>query len=234
MGVDVFLAATRDGIARASGERGWAVENVLPDTRVHCFAVDPLEPGVVVRSTDGGETWSAHRRGALRDCHDLRFHATDGRWVYEGGHGGGAVSQDAGETWSSPREGLDHSYGWADAADPARPEVWYVAVAPGPGKAHGPGPAEAFIFRKIGEAPWAKLRGGLPQPLDSMPYTLATLRSAPGCLVAGLANGEVWETGDLGESWTQLPIRLPPNDVILVLREAATQDAGGSRGERAD
>jgi hypothetical protein len=261
---EVFLAATRSGIARATCERRWTVENVLRDRRVHCFAVDPLEPGVVfagtedgeiarssdrgatwrwagaipgrpirslaaspheagvlyagvrpaaifrspdggaswteltgfrrirgrrlwfspagkpftayvqglalspqdpgvvvagvelgavVRSRDGGETWSAHRRGALRDCHSLGFHATDGRWVYEGGYGGGAVSRDAGETWSRPREGLDRTYGWAVAADPARPEVWYVAAAPGPRQAHGAGPAEACIFRKVGEAP---------------------------------------------------------------------------------
>jgi hypothetical protein len=66
-----------------------------------------------------------------------------------------------------------------------------------------------------------------------MPYTLATLRTAPGRLVAGLANGEVWETTTLGESWTKLPVRLPANDGLLVLGEPATRGADGSGAEDA-
>jgi photosystem II stability/assembly factor-like uncharacterized protein len=216
------------GFRRIRGRRLWFSPAGKPFTAyVHALALSPtdagamvagIEFGAVVRSTDGGETWSSHRSGALRDCHSLCFHARDGAWVYEGGYGGGAVSRDGGDTWSSPREGMDRKYGWAVAADPARPEVWYVSAAPGPGKAHGSKPAEAFVFRKVGDAPWEKLGGGLPQPLDSMPYTLATHRDTPGCLVAGLANGEVWETEDLGESWSQLPVAFPANEKMLVLR----------------
>jgi len=42
-----------------------------------------IEFGAVVRSTDGGQNWSGHRKGSLRDCHTLKFHTTDGNWVYE-------------------------------------------------------------------------------------------------------------------------------------------------------
>jgi photosystem II stability/assembly factor-like uncharacterized protein len=37
-----------------------------------------IEAGAVVRSQDGGQIWSDHRRGALRDRHTLVFHATCG------------------------------------------------------------------------------------------------------------------------------------------------------------
>jgi photosystem II stability/assembly factor-like uncharacterized protein len=37
-----------------------------------------IEAGAVVRSTDGGKTWQDHRKGALRDCHSITFHATNG------------------------------------------------------------------------------------------------------------------------------------------------------------
>lgn len=166
-----------------------------------------VEFGAVVRSTDGGDSWSSHLSGSLRDCHCLTFHASDGDWVYEaGGTGGGvAYSRDGGETWHKRKDGLDRHYGWACAADPAKPEVWYASLAPGPGKAHGGGRAEAFVYRAVGGAPWQKLPVGSSGPLASMPYALLTERGSPGHLHAGMANGQVWHSADYGDSWTKLP-----------------------------
>jgi hypothetical protein len=83
-----------------------------------------IEVGAVVRSSEGGQTWTDQQSGALRDCHGLAFHATNGDWIYEaGGTGTGvAVSRDAGEHWRQPKDGLDRHYGWALASDPAQPE----------------------------------------------------------------------------------------------------------------
>ncbi len=114
---------------------------------VQAIALSPTDPktivvgiefGAVVQSVDGGTTWTDHRRGALRDCHSLTFHATHGDWVYEaGGTGAGAaVSRDGGATWTQPKAGLDRHYGWACAADPARPELWYISASPSAFKAH--------------------------------------------------------------------------------------------------
>jgi hypothetical protein len=52
------------------------------------------------------------------------------------------------------------------------------------------------------------LEGGLPQPLDHMPYALLTDRHAPSHLYAGLSNGEVWYTQDHGEQWEKLDLSL--------------------------
>ena len=169
-----------------------------------------IEAGAVVRSTDSGKTWEDHRRGALRDCHSIAFHATHGAWTYEaGGSGAGAaISRDAGQTWAQMTAGLDRHYGWACAADPGNPEVWYVSVSTSPFKAHGDEDAQAFIFRSAGSAPWEKLGGGLPQPLNHMPYALLTDPGAPGHLYAGLSNGDVWFSSDYGDAWEQLPFNL--------------------------
>lgn len=168
-----------------------------------------IEAGAVVRSADGGNTWQDHRKGALRDCHSIRFHATNGDWVYEGGGtgAGAALSRDAGNTWTQARQGLDRHYGWAAAADPARPDIWYASISPGPMKAHSAGNAQAYIFRSMGGA-WEKLTGGLPQPLDYMPYALLTDREAPGHLYAGLSNGDIWHTVDYGDHWQQLLVNM--------------------------
>lgn len=177
-----------------------------------------IEAGAVLRSADGGQTWQGHRPGALRDCHSLTFHARQGDWVYEGGGSGAgaACSRDGGRTWRQPRRGLDRHYGWAVAADPAQPEVWYAALSPSAFKAHGDGKAQAHIFRSAGGAPWQKLAlstaeeigSGFPQPLAHMPYALLTDAAAPGHVYAGLSSGDVWHSTDHGEAWTQLPFNL--------------------------
>ena len=169
-----------------------------------------IEAGAVVRSADRGKTWQDHRKGALRDCHSIRFHATNGDWVYEGGGtgAGAAFSHDAGNTWTQIREGLDRHYGWTVAADPAHPDVIYASVSPSPIKAHSGDNAQAHIFRSMGGSPWEKLNGGLPQPLCHMPYALLTDPAAKGHLYAGLSSGDVWHTADYGDHWQQLPVNL--------------------------
>ncbi|MBI5034351.1 MAG: hypothetical protein HZB51_27835 [Chloroflexi bacterium] len=176
-----------------------------------------IEVGAVLRTSDGGKTWQGHRPGALRDCHTLVFHASNGDWVYEaGGTGAGAsFSRDGGRTWRQPGRGLDRHYGWACAADPARPEVWYVSASPTfswshpfQPPAHVDGRASAYIFRSAGGASWEKLGGGLPQPLNYMPYGLLTDPRMPGHLYVGLSNGDIWHSVNYGDAWEQLPFNL--------------------------
>jgi photosystem II stability/assembly factor-like uncharacterized protein len=179
-----------------------------------------IEYGAMLRSVDGGQTWHGHLKGSSRDCHSLRFHVTDGNWVYQGGGGWpAAVSRDAGATWKQPRRGMGWSlYGFACAADPERPEVWYVSAGPHMilpqikmmPRAHWDGYSNSFIFRATpdGDGRWQRLGGGLPQPLDYMAYALLTDPTAPGHLYAGLSNGDIWHTADHGDTWEQLPVNL--------------------------
>lgn len=179
-----------------------------------------IEAGAVVRSSDGGKTWSGHRSGALRDCHSLVFHASNGEWVYEGGGTGAgvSVSRDAGATWRQPRGGLDRHYGWAVAADCDHPEVWYASISPSPMKAHSRANAQAAIYRATGGADWKKLLGGLPQPLDGMPYTLLTDPTISGHIYAGLSNGHVWHSADYGDTWNRLAIDFPAVNTMSLLK----------------
>jgi hypothetical protein len=205
----------------------WLSPAEPPDWRAYVMglAASPTDPdlvvagiefGAVVRTTDGGRTWSGHRRHADLDCHALTFHARDGRWVYEAGGGGPAVSRDGGDRWVHPVDGLETRYGMAVAADPARPEVWYVTAAPlwslralwrGP-VGHHEGAAQAAVYRSSAGAPWQRLAGGLPQPLDHPPYGLTTDPDAPGHVYLGLSNGVLWHSTDHGDSWQELPVRV--------------------------
>lgn len=192
---------------------------------VSAVSVSPSDPGVLVvgvelggvlRSDDGGSSWTGHCRRADRDCHALAFHARDGAWVYEAGGGGPAVSRDGGRSWRHPTDGLEGRYAMACAADPERPEVWYLSAAPHsvwPAVwrvpiAHYDGEAHTSIYRSAGGSAWEKLQGGLPPLLDHMAYALVTDPDEPGHLYAGLANGHVWHTRDYGDRWTRLPVEL--------------------------
>lgn len=228
------LFVTRDGGATWSELEGfrrarrwhWRSPAEPPDFRAQVLglAVSPTDPdvllagieaGAVVRSADGGRTWSAHRRRADRDCHDLRFHATDGAWAYQAGGGGPAVSRDGGLSWRHSTRGMQGRYCMACAAHPSRPEVWYVSASPmfalpprGIPQAHVPGDSRAGIYRMSGGAAWERLGGGLPQPIDHMPYALVTDILAPDHVYAGNADGSVWHSEDCGESWQPLPLEL--------------------------
>jgi len=215
-----------EGLRRAR-KWWWFSPAEPPDWRpyVQALAISPTAPDVMVagielggvlRSEDGGRTWSGHRKGAQRDCHTMTFHTASGEWVYEGGGGGPAFSRDGGKTWRQPKQGLGQVYGWAVAADPARPEVWYLSASGMPNMlrgeftppAHNDGQANAHIYRSAGGASWEQLSGGLPEPLDYMAYALITDPTTPGYLYAGLANGDVWHTQDYGDSWVRLPLNL--------------------------
>jgi hypothetical protein len=214
-----------EAFRRIRGYRFWRSPAEPPDWRayVSALSVSPsdtdvlvagVEFGAVVHSQDGGRTWSNHRKGAIRDCHGLTFHATNGDWVYQAGAslGGAALSRDGGVTWRQPKKGLKHHYGWACAADPERPEVWYLSAGPigwtGEPQAHKDGEANAAIYRSAGGASWERLNGGLPQPMTHLAYALVTDPGAPGHLYAGLSSGQVWHTADHGDSWARLPFSL--------------------------
>ena len=156
-----------------------------------------IELGGLMRSTDGGETWHDHRPGAQRDVHSLAWHPRALGRVYEAGGGGAAWSEDAGDTWTPADDGRDRHYTWSVAVDPDDPDLWYVSASRAPFSAHGRGDPEANIYRRS-NGTWEVLSAGLPDPLPAMPYALVSTRER---LFAGLANGELWESGDRGDSW---------------------------------
>ncbi len=163
-----------------------------------------IELGGLMRSTDGGASWQDHRPGAQRDVHSLAWHPRVRGRAYEAGGGGTAFSEDAGETFQPADDGRDRNYSWSVAVDPDDADLWYVSASTGPFAAHGRGDPQARIFRRRGDEPWRPLGDGLPEPLPAMPYALV---AADGRLFAGLADGQIWESGDGGDNWSACAVR---------------------------
>ena len=173
-----------------------------------------IELGGLMRSTDGGETWEDHRPGAQRDVHSLAWHPLAEGRAYEAGGGGAAWSEDAGATWRAADEGRDRHYTWSVAVDPDDPGLWYVSASTGPFAAHGGGDPQARIYRRRDGEPWHELDGGLPRPLSAMPYALF---AADGRLFAGLADGQLWESRDRGDTWARCRVEGPPLPALVAL-----------------
>jgi photosystem II stability/assembly factor-like uncharacterized protein len=162
-----------------------------------------IELGGLMLSTDGGATWADHRPGARRDVHALAWHPTEPGRAYEAGGDGPAWSLDGGESWLTADQGLERRYTWGLAVDPDDPDRWYVSAATGPGRAHRRGPSDAAVYVRQGDRSWERLDGGLPDPLDALPYALL---AEGGELFAGLADGSIYASDDRGNSWRALRI----------------------------
>jgi BNR/Asp-box repeat len=158
-----------------------------------------IELGGLMRSTDGGQSFEDHRPGAQPDVHSLAWHPRVRGRAYEAGGGGAAWSEDGGESWRAADQGRDRHYTWSVAVDPDDPQRWYVSASTGPFAAHGRGDPQARIYSRD-NGTWRTLAGGLPDPFPAMPYALVTLGSR---IFAGLADGQLWESADRGESWRQ-------------------------------
>ena len=171
-----------------------------------------IELGGVMRSLDGGASWIDHNPQAHSDAHELLTHPLAPDRVYEAAGQGVARSEDRGETWNRFEQGLDRRYAWAQAVDPADPELWYAAVSRSPFAAHGDGDGQAHLWRSRGDG-WVAIDSWENSPdLRRMPYALAALPEQPNRLLAGLRGGTLLLTDDAGDSWSRLTPRLP--DVI--------------------
>jgi photosystem II stability/assembly factor-like uncharacterized protein len=173
-----------------------------------------IELGGLMRSSDGGESWQDHRPGAQPDVHSLAWHPRARGRAYEAGGGGAAFTTDAGQTWQPADDGRDRHYTWSVTVDPEDADRWYVSASLGPRAAHGGGDPQARIFRRYDGDPWRPLTGGLPEPLPAMPYALL---ATDGRLFAGLANGQLWESRDHGDSWIPMTLQGDALPALLAL-----------------
>jgi photosystem II stability/assembly factor-like uncharacterized protein len=175
--------------------RPWTshVRWIAPSPHDTALLLVGIELGGVMRTTDGGETFSDHRPGAQLDCHSLAWHPTAAGRAYETGGGGAAWSADGGESWEPADAGRDRNYCWALAVDAADPARWWCSASTGPMAAHGGRNAEARIYRWEDNS-WTPLT----DVLRTMPYALL---ARDGVLYAGFSDGLLRSSEDAGETW---------------------------------
>ncbi|MDQ2050678.1 hypothetical protein RBH26_09275 [Natronolimnohabitans sp. A-GB9] len=197
------------GLTDLPSAEEWAFPPRPHTHHVRCLAVDPgdpdrlyvgIEAGAFVYSDDGGETWHERPDGSRRDNHTLATHPDREGRVYTAAGDGYAVSDDGGEHWDLPQRGLEHTYCWGLAVDPADPESVIVSSASGASRAHTAERAESYVYRRTDDESWDRLeRGGLPTG-EGVVRAVFDTTDEDGVVYA-VNNRGLFVTDDFGDSW---------------------------------
>jgi photosystem II stability/assembly factor-like uncharacterized protein len=198
-----------------------------PDTsHVRWIALDPIqvgllyvciEAGALLRSWDGGRTWTDRTPDGPYDTHTLAVHSlAPGRLYSAAGDGfmqhgrGFSESRDGGDTWERPDEGLDRNYLWGLAVDPDDPDTLVVSGAPSPQAAHAAPAGDSHVYRRSGAGPWRPVEG-LPEPSGTTAPVLASVPGQPGVFFAA-SNRGLHRSSDGGARWA--PLSLDPSGLV--------------------
>ncbi|GAB7094430.1 glycosyl hydrolase [Halolamina litorea] len=202
-----------DGLTDLPSSDDWAFPPRPHTHHVRWIEPDPADPDLLhvsieagaqvrARLTDDGVDWEDRVPGTRRDVHTMATHpATPGRvWVAAGD--GYAETADGGDSWEHPQSGLNHTYCWSVAVDPAggvepsTPRV-LLSAASGANDAHRRG--ESYLYRREGDA-WERL-DGRGVPTGEGVYRAVLARGADEGTFWAANNHGLYRTDDGGDTW---------------------------------
>ena len=198
----------------------------------HTVLVDPANPeriwvGIsaagLFRSEDGGRTFVGANEGVSRDegycVHSLAQDPDDADVIYRQDHRGMYRTTDGGERWQRIENGMpmsklgdDHRcvFGFAVALDP---RTKYAFAYPLEGESFRlPHDGRPVVYRTRDDgAHWEPHSRGLPERsyASVLRGAMAVDGLDPCGVYFGTTSGEVYASRDRGESWNELPCRLP-------------------------
>ena len=194
------------------------------DHHIRHLSIDPRHPerifaavqvGGVAITPDNGDSW-IDRRNLDLDVHMVEPHPTRAGTVYAGTGGKGLFrSVDDGETWEIISHGCGN-FVVEFALDPRDPARIYLGTGRGGVREWRENPAvgaRGEVFRSDdGGQSWRKLRGGLPEQMQSRIDTLIVDAAEPSNVFIGAGGGRrngaqdggIFHSSDRGESWNKI------------------------------
>ncbi|HXM54479.1 MAG TPA: hypothetical protein VOB72_03755 [Candidatus Dormibacteraeota bacterium] len=164
-----------------------------------------VEEGWLLRSDDGGRTWTVVRDGIDRDCHAVSLVPGDIDTVIVTTGTGVYRSEDHGRTFAHSDDGLRHRSVTQVVLHPDRPDVLFTAAAecdPELAVQRPEGANGGFYRSDDGGRTWWRLSGGVPETLRPGPTCVAGDEGDPDAFYVGTTDGTVWFTEDGGETFT--------------------------------
>ena len=171
-----------------------------------------IEEGWVIRSRDGGETWTTLKAGTEYDSHTVNVMPNDPRVVVSTSGTGVYRSEDGGEHFVDANDGLTRRYMAQIVIHDSEPNVLYTAAAetPPPLWRRRPEGANSQFYRSDDQGrTWKALSGGLPALMTAAARSTTGYPGRPGSFLAGMDDGSIWMTSDYGESFAQIVTGLP-------------------------
>ncbi len=210
------------------GGGGLCLHSIMPwPGRPEKLAVAVSAAGVWL-TEDRGQSWRRGNRGLVarylpeeaRDgssqlcVHHIERAASRPERLFMQFHGGVYRSDDAGESWVEIGAGLPSDFGFPLAIDPADPDSAFVIPLEGDYDRVTPGGHVRVYETRDAGANWVQRGEGLP----ARDAFLTVLRQAFDHagegesleLYFGATSGEVFGSGDRGQSWFSVSTRLPP------------------------
>ena len=203
---------------------------------LHSLLVDPANDrrmwvGIsavgVFCTEDGGDSWEPRNRGIRNDylpegqqypeygqcVHSIALAPGKPDRLYQQNHCGMYRSDDGGREWLSIESGLPSTFGFPSAVHPRDPDTLFLIPLNGDtkGRYMPDGKAAVWRTRDAGET-WEDLRRGLPQEnvfFGVLRQAMATDPLEPFGLYFGTSSGELYASGDEGESWTCIAEHMP-------------------------
>lgn len=199
---------------------------------LHSIVVDPRDPrrllvgtssSGIMRTTDGGETWTPSNTGMTNpyipdpassvghDPHFVMACAAEPDVVWQQNHCGVFRSTDGGETWTDigQKDG-PVGFGFPIAADARDPERAWVVPATSDMQRYAVDAALCVARTDDGGKSWHIFREGLPQA-DSYDVTYRHALDVRGDTVAfGTTTGNLYVSEDRGERWQVIGNNFPP------------------------
>ncbi len=175
--------------------------SLRPDDPADILAA--VEEGWLIRSRDGGATWSNLTEGTEFDSHTAYFMPDDARVIVSTSGTGVYRSENGGESFTPSADGMDRRYMAHLVVHPDRPRVVFTAAAevPPPGWSRPQG-AQSAVYRSTDQGrSWSRLSGGLPDDLPAAPRSVAGDPANADRVCVGMTDGTVWITEDGGESF---------------------------------
>ena len=218
---------------------GTHIRSVAPSAYDRNVIFGAVQVGGVVRSSDGGKSWTDFRNLDL-DIHTVRLHPRDQKRVYAaGGHEGFFRSADGGETWKHLSAGLGR-FGYDFSFHPEKPEriLFAAGIGEPPHWANHPEGARAQVYLSENDGDsWSTMDVGDAKGTKLMLYEFAIDPENPDnlWLVAGdevsrvfeapgkmsdkiygsIDHGAVYQSTDGGRSWRSVNEEIPSGRAII-------------------
>ncbi len=202
------------------------------EPHVRDIAIDPndsntiyaaLQVGYLLKSTDGGRTWTLLNKDLDCDVHTIVIDPSDTNRITVATGGGDSrkgnvkgralyASADGGATWGPAAMEFEQEYSVPLVMSPGDPNVLFSALAhgnPNQWRRNEKGADSLLIRSRDGGASWESVGHGAGGLGRQFPEAIVIDRANPNRVYAGFRSGDFIASDDGGTSWSEVDVKTP-------------------------